>query len=284
MSELVQMRQRIKAIETIAKVTHAMRLISMSAHSRMRNQQEPLDTYMQAVSTLFGKIQTVSPDWTNEIIQPVEPPKANPLIILVGSQKGLCGGFNTMLFHVFKRELKEQKFTTMNIIAVGKKAVDFIKETYPELLVAGLDELSSRKLTPIVLKIATVIMEAKKPYSSVVIFSNKLKTFFIQKPKISTIIPFAQKDEAKMGDETTEEYIWEFQPQEILDLLAHQYIEAQIRYLLFQSLLAEHSARFLSMDNSTRNARNLLDVKKIEYNKLRQATITKELTELVGSF
>jgi len=80
-----------------------------------------------------------------------------------------------------------------------------------------------------------------------------------------------------------EGYYWEQEPAEVLNSLVITYLEARIEQLLFQSLLAEHAARFVSMDSSTRNAKNLLDATKLQYNKLRQAKITKELTELTGS-
>jgi F-type H+-transporting ATPase subunit gamma len=108
-----------------------------------------------------------------------------------------------------------------------------------------------------------------------------MQNFFIQRPHIATLVPFTQE---KQLTTSSHDYLWEQEPQHILDTLVQQYIETQLQSLLFQSLLAEHAARFISMDSSTRNAENLLEVNKLQYNKLRQAKITKELTELIGSF
>ena len=117
-----------------------------------------------------------------------------------------------------------------------------------------------------------------------VVISSIMKNFFVQKPHASSLIPFVQQATSGTTHSTLEEYMWEQNPDDIIELLAQQYIDANLQYLLFQSLMAEHAARFISMDSSTRNAQNLLDTTKLDYNKLRQAKITKELNELSGSF
>ena len=111
-----------------------------------------------------------------------------------------------------------------------------------------------------------------------------LKTFFVQKATITQLIPFDSASITANTEQSTEEYLWDETPNDILDKLAVQYIEAQFQHLIFQSLLSEHAARFISMDNSTRNANNLLAATKLEYNKVRQAKITTEITELTGNF
>ena len=284
MSKLIQMRQRIKAIETIKKITHAMRLISMSAHSQLKNKQDPLTHYMKQFSALFTKVQASAPDWTNQIINPQNIP-ANRLIILVGSQKGLCGSFNALLFQFFNQHIeKELPKMDTRMIAIGKKAVDFAQEIKQYPLLATYEKFTTSNLFSIAQELITTITE-KPLYTSVLVFSNQFQSFFIQKPQVSSLIPFAPQEQLQADAAApVEGYLWEHPPRELLDSLVPQYLESRMQYLLFQSLLAEHAARFLSMDNSTRNANNLLEGTQLEYNKLRQAKITKELTELAGSF
>src|SRR5438477_12588314 len=99
MSQLIQMRNRIKTIETIKKITHAMRLISMSAHAHMKVQQEPLGFYLKTLSSLIAKVYQTAPRWKHERLMPKQKIK-NSLTIFIGSQKGLCGNFNTQLIKV----------------------------------------------------------------------------------------------------------------------------------------------------------------------------------------
>lgn len=279
MSELVQMRQRIKAIETIKKITHAMRLISMSAHSRLKHKQEPLITYVQEFNTLFAKLQLLAPDWKNPILSSATEQHFRPLVILIGSQKGLCGSFNTALFHVCTQHIEKLQ-TPPHLIAIGKKAVDHIHD-FPGTVLATFDQFSVRNLFIIARDVANLIAQTQPPFTHVDVLSNKMQNFFIQRPQVHKLVPFEHEKQTTSLDD---EYLWEQKPHLILDNLVQQYLETQLQSLLFQSLLAEHAARFISMDSSTRNAENLLESSKLQYNKLRQAKITKELTELVGSF
>ncbi len=296
MSKLIHMRHRIKAIETIKKITHAMRLISMSTHSRLKHQEEFLTTYNQTVTNLFAQVYAATPKWTHNLITPSDTKAC--LVVLVGSQKGLCGNFNTNLFKFFTDKLEDEKFSKisavvaamaqgpadrpMTMIGVGRKAVDFLHQLQGVEPLANYPEFNSRTLTTVAHAITSAITQAEQPYSSVLIVGNILKGFFTQKPTIHQLIPFEIPE-----DESTRkipDYAWEQTPQELLDELLIWYIESRVQHALFQSLLAEHAARFISMDSATRNAENLLEAGKLEYNKARQAKITSELTELVGGF
>ncbi|MFZ5954033.1 MAG: ATP synthase F1 subunit gamma [Candidatus Dependentiae bacterium] len=275
MSQLIYLRQRIKAIETIKKITHAMRLISMSAHTRMRQQDDALKAYIKASSNLLKRVKYALPTWKNPLIEPSQKPQSRPLLILIGSQKGLCGNFNSSLLNFFFNNYKN--LNAIDIIVVGKKMIDLVTDKNIKIS-SQYSDLHVTTLTTIAQEIVKFIL-AKEP-SSVSLVSNQLKSFFVQKPHITHLIPV----EEQIADlKPTEDYHWEQSPQEVLDNLLQQIIESQIQYILFQSLYAEQAARFLSMDNSTRNAQSLLDQTKLQYNKLRQAKITKELTELTGS-
>lgn len=283
MALLIQLRQRIKAIETIKKMTHAMRLISMSSHSRLKGKEHDLQHYKNELGALFHTLKTMVPQWENPILYPDESPTSNPLIILVGSQKGLCGNFNSALFQLLEKRHEQKKVQLTQVITVGKKAVDYAQEKMTNAVVESYSNFSYSNLLDVAKQINTQLTQAKKPYSSVIVFSNVLKTFFLQKPVSTQLIPFNHAT-GEVNEDLKEDLIWEQSADELLDFLSAQYLEATIQHLLFQSLLAEHAARFLSMDNSTRNAKGLLETTRMQYNKLRQTKITKEVTELSGQF
>jgi len=293
MSKLIQIRQRIKAIETIKKVTHAMRLISMSTHSRLRNKQEPLRTYRASINHLLAKLQPLAPDWTNPIMFPTT--NQTTLFILVGSQKGLCGTFNTHLGTKFIHIIDQNQSARYQVITVGKKATDFYVDHYKQRPIMAFDDFSQRSMASISNALINHIVNAPQPFARVAMVSNEFTGFFVQRPRETNVIPFIngvssvkldekQKDQAPAPSVPLEGYLWYHEVKVILDMLAQQYIEAELQSLLFESLLAEHAARFISMDNATRNAEKLLEETKSDYNKLRQAKITKELTELTSSF
>lgn len=280
MSQLMHMRQRIKAVQTIKKITHAMRLISMSTHSRMKHQEEPMKSYQEEIKRLFAYAYHMQSDYQNALLQPKEPANKNPLVILIGSQKGLCGAFNTNLFQFFSISVLNKKIKP-SIITIGKRAGQFVQKKKFGTHTAMYDTFALHNLLTIADSLLKEITQAQKPYSSVTIYSNTAPSFFLQRPREEQIIP------AHMPNEKKEEpiaYTFEQTSEQVLGYLADQYLLSQIQHALFQSLLAEHSARFVSMDSSTRNAEKMLEQLQINYNKLRQAKITRELTELSAFF
>jgi F-type H+-transporting ATPase subunit gamma len=283
MSKLIQMRNRIKTIETIKKITDVMRIISMSAHSRLKTRQEPLGDYLNELKTLFTKVQLATPSWTNERLMPNKADN-NPLIVVIGSQKGLCAGFNTQISKLLQQHIAQNPSTHYHFTAVGKKPIEHLINHYPDKLISSFPILTARNFLTIAQELTDMIMTATPAYTSVTIISNVFKNFFVQKATVTKLIPFDPTEISADIPTPTEEYIWDEQTHKILDALAMQYIEAQFQHLIFQSLLSEHAARFISMDNSTRNAHNLLNTTKLEYNKVRQAKITTEITELAGNF
>lgn len=284
MAQLIQMRQRIKAIETIKKVTHAMRLISMSMHSRLRGKSPLLKNYNDEIAKLFNKLRWIAPKWKSPITNPEESRGKNPLFILIGSQKGLCGNFNTELIKEFEKIMPQTELKKTNFISVGKKTVDYLAKQNVKSTVREFSEITTRNVTEISNEIVNIIVKAERPYSCVKILSNELRTFFIQKPNLVELIPIKDDTDQDFSKEFNDNYIWYQKAEDLLDKIALQYIASNINATLMGSLLAEQAARFISMDSATRNAKNLLEETTLQYNKLRQAKITKELTELATNF
>jgi F-type H+-transporting ATPase subunit gamma len=282
MSELVIMRQRMKAIGTIKKVTHAMRLISMSSHAQLKKKKAFLEEYKDALIAIISDILQSHSDWTNSILWPNQK-DYRPIIIIVGSQKGLCGNFNTNLFNYIEKKIALINRNELHSIIVGKKAVDYVSEQNFGTIAIEFSEFTQGKLLSIAVKIADHIWHARKPYSSVTLYYNTSKTFFAQMPAIFELIPFKEHKALNKKINTHEAYRWEQDPNDILNALSHRFMQSIIQEILFQSLIAEQAARFIAMDSSTRNASNLLDSMRLDYNKLRQAKITRELTDLVAS-
>ncbi len=291
MSLLIKLRHRIRAIETTKKVTHAMRLISMSSHTQLKGRHDALMLYKGSVHDLFKKVMAAGIASSYKESDASGKGNDRPLVILIGSQKGLCGIFNSSLFAFFEKSMAQSPEKKPFFIAIGKKAVDYIQtHAHGGSTVALYDTLTINNHLVLARKLTDMILQQKEPYTSVIVFSNVLRGFFMQKPMETVLLPlqeeFAATSTAKKGSEEKlqEEYIWEQAPNDVISALSQHYFEVSLQYLLFQSLLAEHAARFLSMDTATRNADNLLETTKISYNKLRQAKITKELAELAGSF
>ncbi len=225
MSELVAMRQRIKAIETIKKVTHAMRLISMSGHSRLRAKRVLIEEYKKQVNIIISRIQHFYASWSHPILWPKND-QTNPLIIIVGSQKGLCGNFNINLFSFVQKEITQINQQKLQVITVGKKAVDYGIEQYDSVIM-HFKEFMANTVTGIARTISDHIWYAQKPYSSVIIFYNFPKTFFAQIPQAFPLIPFTLK-QTNHNALLSEEYIWEQEPMILLDALGHKLLHSRL--------------------------------------------------------
>ncbi len=257
-----------------------MRLISMSTHSSLKLKERHLREYAHLIDKVFCKVRHHNPKWRNPIVEPTQTDNQQELIILIGSQKGLCGSFNTHLFSFFEHHVKDDLHK--QFIAIGQKSIDYLKNKQTvRHLIHEYEKFSPLRISTIAQEIVHTIMQTKPHYKSVSLYANTFKSFFYQKPKKISLIPLKQNDVSLQEEE---EIIFEPSPEKILSNLITQYLETQIEATLFDSQLAEHSARFISMDSATRNANNLLEVSRLDYNKLRQAKITQELTELASSF
>ena len=282
MAQLIQMRQRIKAIETIKKITHAMRLIAMSTHLRLRSKKIALDSYMHEITALFTLLNSSGKKWDHPLLQKPSATHKKTLFIVVGSQKGLCGNFNTEICTFFLQELEKNAVYDYDIIVIGKKIAEYLKQKTH--VVKEFHEFTALTLPSITQSIIAHIKVNAPSYTSVIVFSSYPKTFFTQKPQHTTIIPLAENRTIAHADDIISEYIWEQPSEEIMNLLIDTMLYTNLYHLLFQSLIAEQASRFIAMDNSTRNASTLLEEMKLNYNKLRQSKITRELTDLAGSF
>lgn len=275
MEQLISMRQRIKAIDSTKKITQAMRLISMSIHSRLRNKKQEFENYKSAFDKLRSKIKINIK--ASDVITKKNQEK--DLIILVGSTKGLCGNFNTNLFKYFEYKYKHN--TKDDFIAVGKYAIDYLKMQKFNLINQYLN-FTQTNFIQIAYALTSFIIKNHSSYNNIVIYANWPKSFFIQEQLKSVVIPLESEEiEVK---ESNIDYIFEQTPEEIALTIDEIIISVKIQKLLFDSLLAEQSARFISMDAASKNAENLITTMKLEYNKLRQAIITREISELSSSY
>ena len=261
-----------------------MRLISMSIHTHLKRGEDAMKTYVHKLDALFAQLQSHVPDWTHPIMHPKKQPNQKTLVILIGSQKGLCGSFNLNLFKLCAHCMKDVPQFQGNdeFIGVGKKAGDFLKSSNLQPIMQIYEKFSPKSLSKIAQEITQAILTAKSAYTAVIILSNEFQSFFNQKPCAYTLIPFTSPSE--IDKPSSDDIIWEQSATELLNSMVPQYLEAHIHFKLFESLLAEHAARFVSMDTATQNAEGFLDAAKLQFNKLRQAKITQELTELSGSY
>lgn len=280
MSQLIKLREQIKTIKTIQKITQAMRLVSMSVHSRLNTQKNYLKIYQNELN----KISSITNQATQEtkIADTLNYNTTNnsKIIVLIGSQKGLCGSFNQDVLRKYSEHHKSQPNQPLELIVIGKKLVDTTVRKYqinrkilkftPALISEIVNELFSH-------------INTQAPNTEVLFFSNSSKNFFTNICKITSLFDNKSTSESKAPSHH-EPYIWEQTACELTEKLNTSQLKLNIYCLLFDSLIAEYSARFRSMDSATRNANTLLETAERQYRKVRQAKITRELVELSAIF
>lgn len=275
MSHILALAQRIKTIETIRKTTHAMRIITMSSLHSLNRAARQFERYAQQVNAVASASGAVSK--TAEIVS--LPLQKRSLIIALGSQKGLCGTFNTELARFFLRTnsaevLRSTRGTSVDIVIVGRQLITALEargvvatSTYPLFSLQTLDALSH--------ELVQMVAAAPEPYDEVVIYAQHSHSMMVQRPRVTRIVP---QRNIRVQDGIRYEQELSAIQQRISFISLHSALYGN----LLNSLAAEHAARFFSMDNASRNADEMLGQMKLDYNKLRQALITKELNDLVG--
>ena len=286
MSRLIALRHRIKTATTIQKTTHAMQLTSMSAHARLNKKKDFLKIYKQSIETIMQRIG-LKPNKAN--LQ--ETPTGRELIIIVGSQKGLCGAFNSRIMHLFEKKYGETHGTakipaSATLICIGKKIAEHLdrlklmpKHSYPTFTATNFVDIA-HELEQIIFSATN---KPSEPYRTITIYSNYPHTFFIQKVTITNLQRnLLQAAALQENSSEKDPYTYEQPLPELQEKLQRTYFKACLEEILFNSLLAEQAARFIAMDSATRNAETMLTDMQRDYNKLRQASITRELTDLAG--
>ena len=239
------------------------------------------------------KMQNIILNLTNSISDPTNAPKLlvgtgsdkTQLCVVMTADKGLCGGFNSNICKLakvhFEKILSEGK--NLKIITVGSKGLDQLRRIYGKYIIQKISFKDKKKITfNEAEKVGGIILELfeKKEFDKCILFYNNFKNVITQIPQAQQIVPTEQTDENKK----IENDFYEFEPDEdeILEDLLPKNISTQIYKAFLENAASEQGSRMTAMDNATRNAGDLVDKLTINYNRSRQASITKELIEIIS--
>ena len=285
MSHLIQIKQRIRAIEKTKKITRAMRLIAMSLYSKLEKKRLLLQNYQTIVSSLAGLVLT-NEETLPKIFSPEDLGDTRPLIIVCSSSKGLCGGMNSSMMKYFEKTFTLGQQQRGTFIALGRRAITHLKGKNFKLLHEA-EECTIPTIPTLARTLTQIICDADPIYTSVRVYYTHLKSFFAQVPERETLIPFDMKgDEPEKKDSpelTVDQYTWEQDQKMVANKLAEHYLYTSLVRVLFHNLISENAARFIAMDQSTNNADKYLESLALTYNKSRQSSITREIAELASN-
>ncbi len=259
----------------------------MSFYNKLEKARPSLDAYAKELKNLFEQLLAHGHDWKNPVLAPYDVLDSNPLFIIVATTKGWCGSLNANLFRYLEEAIFLEAHQRPSFILIGAKAIAYFKTSgllakYSNTrLVATYGELSSPNLFALADELIERTLFGPQVYSSVSFFSSEARSFFVQRPTKTTVLPFGV-EMPRPGNSANQQapLLWEQSKQDTLDFVARGYLRGLLIQLLFHAMRAEYAARFLAMESATKNAEKIIDRLTRQFNKMRQALITKEISEL----
>ncbi len=286
MATLRDIRRRIVAVRNTSQITSAMRMV---AAAKLRKAQNAIIAARPYAAKVAEILQNLAHAERYSFAHPFFEERAevrNILLIVVASDRGLCGAFNANVlkaaqYYIERKFPEEFPKSRVHIVAVGKRAVQYFQRRR-EHVVLSLPDVFGRLDFSTVLRIAPYVGDGfiSGEYDRVFVLFNEFRSILRQEVRRNQVLPI--ETAAKQERHDTGDYIYEPSRAEILEALLPQYVNLQIWSALLESHAAEHAARMVAMDNATTNARDLIASLQLEYNKARQAAITKEMLEIVG--
>jgi len=287
MPSLDDLKKRIKSVKSTQKITKAMKMVAAAKLRKAQENAEKGRPYSQ-------KMQNIILNLTNSINDPQNAPKLlvgngndkTHLCVVLTADRGLCGGFNSNICKLAKTNFKKilDGGKELKIITVGSKGLDQIKREYGKYVIKKFSFKDKKKITFVEAEIIgkeIINLFDNNEFDKCILFYNNFKNVITQIPQAQQIIP-AEKKLAK--DDNKELISYEFEPDEdeILEDLLPKNISTQVFKAFLENAASEQGSRMTAMDNATRNAGDLVDKLTINYNRSRQASITKELIEIIS--
>ncbi len=286
MASLDDLKKRISSVKSTQKITKAMKMVAAAKLRRAQESAERGRPYSEKMNNIILNLSSGLSDKENvpKLLSGSGEDKVH-LCVVMTADRGLCGGFNSNIIKKAKSYFKKlsDDGKTLKIITVGSKGYDQLKRVYKDNIIENISFKESKNANFFdANKVGKIIIEKfeNKEFDICTIFYNQFKNVITQIPQEQQIIPLKiTEDETNKSEES-----YEFEPDEdeILGNLLPKNISTQIFKAMLENSASEQGSRMSAMDNATRNAGEMVDKLTIEYNRSRQAAITKELIEIIS--
>ena len=284
MASTKEIRSKIKSVQNTRKITKAMEMVAASKMRRAQERMRNARPYSQKIREIAANLAEANPEYrpTYMVVREVK----NIGTILVSTDKGLCGGLNTNILRLITNQVREmqEKKIGIEFTAIGSKGLQFLNRSKAKLLSETIQLGDTPRMDTLIGAITAQLKafergEVDEVYLAYTRFVNAMK----QEPILEKILPLAPNSVGTgEGKAASWDYIYEPDAETILDGLLKRYVEALIYQAVAENMASEQSARMVSMKAASDNAKNVIGELQLEYNKTRQAAITKELSEIVG--
>jgi len=282
MANIRAIRKRISSVKSSQQITKAMKMVSAAKLKRAQDAIVAARPYARKMREVVQRLAARAGQDAHPLLAAREARKL--ALLVVTSDRGLCGGFNANLLRAVNRFVADNrgKYVEIVVFGVGRKARDFfrrrrvpVRKEYVNVL-GSLSYMHAEQMSHDL--VGDFLAEE---FDAVVVAFNEFRSAISQTPRFETLFPIALegKEEDKGG---LVDYLYEPSQKEILATLLPKYIETQLFRVLLESVAGEHGARMSAMDSATNNAVDMISSLTLQMNRARQATITKELMEIIG--
>src|SRR5258708_7559819 len=289
MRSLKDLRVRIRSVKSTQKITAAMKMVAASRLRRAQEAAEAARPYAQRMERMLGSLagKMVGMPGAPQLLAG-SGKDAVHLLVVATSDRGLAGGFNATILREARRKIRELQGAgkTVKILTIGRKGRDNLRRDHAKLIVESLTDIGRRRVAFGEAKDVTervLTMFRAGGFDVCTIVFNRFKSAISQIVTLQQLIPFAPPPQTEVTGAGAGG-VYEFEPseEEILERLLPNNLAVQIFTALLENVASEQGARMTAMDNATRNAGDMIDRLTINYNRTRQAYITKELIEIIS--
>jgi F-type H+-transporting ATPase subunit gamma len=280
MPSLIDIRRRIRSVKNTQQITKAMKMVSAAKLRRAQDRTIASRPYGALLRKVLGNVAAAAANNESAAENPLlaRREERRILLVVITGDKGLAGAFNTNLIKAATRFVNEHSGAKITFELIGRKGRDFFRKR--EVAVSGeAIGLAAKAKYEDTAAIARRAMEMfrNEEIDAVYLVYNEFKSVVSQKLTLSRVLPAELPEQANPVD-----YIFEEPPEEMLSVLLPKYVEMEFFRALLESAASEHAARMTAMDSATSNAADMIDKLTLYMNRVRQASITKEIIEVVS--
>ena len=281
MATLRDIRRRIRSVQSTQKITRAMKLVAAAKLRRAQDRIVSARPYALKMAELMANLVAHTEGERHPLL--ARRASGRKRLVIVTADKGLCGAFNSNILRASLAFLREQGETSVTLVVVGKKARDFYRRrqwTVKSEMLGFFDHLAYSHAEELASQLIASYLGEE--VDEIHLMYNEFRSVAIQRVKREQLLPIEPVAHAGEAAGAPADYIYEPNPEAILGALLPRHVTTQVFRALMESVAGEHGARMTAMESATKNAKEMIDVLTIQYNKARQERITKELLDIVG--
>jgi F-type H+-transporting ATPase subunit gamma len=280
MPSTIDLRRRIRSVKNTQQITKAMKMVAAAKLRRAQERMLAARPYSAALREVLASVATRVDISTHPLLQEREQEK-KILLVIVTADRGLCGAFNTNVIRAAQNAIAERGWEHLELLPIGRKGLDFFKRRVTPIRRHATQVYQALSLDT-AREIAGSLIDdfVSGEFDAVYVLSNEFKSVIAQRVALDRLLPI-ERSVAEVQAPAID-YLYNPGPQEILSELLPKYVEFQLYRVLLESAAAEQGARMTAMESATKNASDMIGSLTLTYNRIRQASITKEIIEIVS--